>query len=48
MEPDLPEMPLDDADAVAALERGIRITDYALRSTRYPLKNVRIPALSAI
>ena len=38
-----PEMPLDDADAVAALERGIRITDYALRSTRYPLKNVRIP-----
>lgn len=38
-----PEMPLDDQDAVAALERGIKITDYALRSTRYPLKNIKIP-----
>ena len=33
-------MPLDDEDAIAALERGLAITDYALRTTRYPLKNV--------
>lgn len=38
-----PEMPLDDADAIAALERGLTITDYALRTTRYPLKNIKIP-----
>ena len=38
-----PEMPLDDEDAIAALERGLAITDYALRTTRYPLKNVKIP-----
>lgn len=39
-----PEMPLDDEDAVAALERGIKIADYTLRSTRYPLKNIKIPS----
>lgn len=38
-----PEMPMDDADALAALERGINITDYALHTTRYPLKNIKIP-----
>ena len=39
-----PEMPLDDEDAIAALERGLAITNYALRTTRYPLKNVKIPS----
>lgn len=38
-----PEMPLDDEDAIAALERGLAITDYELRTTRYPLKNIKIP-----
>ena len=38
-----PEMPLDDEDAIAALGQGLAITDYALRTTLYPLKNVKIP-----
>lgn len=37
-----PEYPLDDPDAVEALERGIRITDYQLRSAGYWLKDSRI------
>lgn len=41
-----PEYSLDDEDAVAALERGIRITDYQLRSGRYTLKSARIPGFS--
>lgn len=39
-----PDMPLDDADAFAALEKGIHIVDYSLRTVRYPLKNVKIPS----
>ncbi len=39
-----PALPLDDADALASLERGLRIADYALHTTRYPLKNIKIPA----
>lgn len=36
--------PLDDADALAMLEAGLCISDYSLRSVRYRLKNVYIPA----
>ena len=39
-----PELPLEDPDALAALERGITVADYALHTTRYPLKNIRIPS----
>ena len=39
-----PAMPLDDADAFAALEKGLHIVDYSLRTVRYPLKNVKIPS----
>lgn len=39
-----PAMPLDDEDAFAALEKGIHIVDYSLRTVRYPLKNVKIPS----
>lgn len=41
-----PEYSLDDGDAAAALERGVRITDYQLRSGRYTLKSARIPGFS--
>ena len=41
-----PEYSLDDEDAAAALERGVRITDYQLRSGRYTLKSARIPGFS--
>ena len=38
-----PEFSLRDEDALEALRRGLFITDYRLATTRYPLKNVRIP-----
>lgn len=38
-----PEIPLDDPDAVRMLENGILISDYSLRSGRYPLKDQKIP-----
>ncbi|MGI6110606.1 MAG: CRISPR-associated endoribonuclease Cas6 [Eubacteriaceae bacterium] len=38
-----PDYPLDDEDALKALEQGLRITDYKIRTVRYPLKNVKIP-----
>lgn len=38
-----PDFPLEDADALEAMERGLYIVDYNLRSTRYPLKNIKIP-----
>ena len=38
-----PEMPLDDPDAFLLLESGLHIADYGLHTTRYPLKNVKIP-----
>ena len=41
-----PEYSLDDEDAAAALERGICITDYQLRSGRYTLKSAKIPGFS--
>ena len=37
-----PEYPMDDADAFAMLENGVRIVDYRLRSLRYPMKATRI------
>lgn len=38
-----PAFSLADEDALRALEAGLHITDYALRTTRYPLKGVKIP-----
>lgn len=38
-----PEYPLNDPDAKQMLLDGIRISDYRLRSTRYPLKGVKVP-----
>lgn len=38
------EYPLSDPDALRMLEGGIFIRDYALKSVRYHLKNVYIPA----
>lgn len=39
-----PDMPLDDADAVQALLRGLHIVDYRLQTLRHPLKQTRIPS----
>lgn len=39
-----PETPLEDADALRELCRGLAIEDYRLHSTRGQLKGVRIPA----
>lgn len=41
-----PEYPLWDEDAVRMLQQGIFVTDYNLRTTRYSLKNVRIPGFT--
>ena len=38
-----PSCPLEDPDAFDALLAGIHIVDYRLRTTRFPLKGVRIP-----
>lgn len=39
-----PEFALTDPDALQALAQGLRILDYELRTTRYSLKETRIPA----
>lgn len=39
-----PEFALTDPDAFQALAQGLRIIDYDLRTTRYFLKETRIPA----
>ena len=39
-----PEFALVDPDAFQALAQGLRIIDYDLRTTRYQLKETRIPA----
>ena len=39
-----PEYPLQDEDAFQALLNGVHIVDYNLRTTRYPLKNIKIPS----
>lgn len=38
-----PAYPMEDSDAAEAMLRGVHITDYQLRSARYPLKDVKIP-----
>ena len=38
-----PEFSLDDADAMAALENGVMIRDYQLRTVRFALKGNKIP-----
>ena len=38
-----PQYPLDDEDALRLLEDGIHISDYSLRSVRFPLKDNSIP-----
>ena len=39
-----PEYALTDDDALLALQQGLHIVDYNLRTTRYPLKETRIPS----
>lgn len=41
-----PEYSLNDMDAFQAMLSGIHVTDYQLRSTRFPLKGVRIPGFT--
>ena len=38
-----PDCPLEDEDAFYAMLSGIRIVDYRMSSTRFPMKGVRIP-----
>lgn len=38
-----PDYPLDDEDAIKMLEDGMHISDYSLRSGRFPLKDHKIP-----
>ena len=38
-----PQLILEDEEALHMLESGLFLTDYSLRSCRYPLKNVKIP-----
>ena len=38
-----PEYLLDDGDVVRLLEGGVHISDYTLRSVRFPLKSNKIP-----
>ena len=38
--------PLEDTDALQMLERGIAISDYSLKTVRFHLKNVYIPAFA--
>ena len=38
-----PDYPLTDEDAISALLEGIHIVDYALRTTRYWMKDTAIP-----
>lgn len=41
-----PEYPLDDEDALTLLLEGVHISDYSLRSTRFPLKDNKIPGFT--
>lgn len=38
-----PSYPLEDEDALRMLSEGVRISDYNLRTTRFPLKGSKIP-----
>ena len=42
----IPEYPIDDREALKLLENGITISDYALRTRRFRLKNVKIPGFT--
>ncbi len=37
-----PDYPMEDEDALRMLEEGLHITDYRLRSVRYPLKQTKV------
>ncbi|MBR5288624.1 MAG: CRISPR system precrRNA processing endoribonuclease RAMP protein Cas6 [Clostridia bacterium] len=39
-----PEIELDDPEAMQAILRGLRITDYKLQTLRHPVKQARIPS----
>ena len=39
-------MPLDDADAFAAMLTGLHIVDYRLQTLRYPMKQTKIPCFA--
>lgn len=41
-----PQYSLEDADAFQALESGIHIVDYRLHTSRYHMKNTKIPGFS--
>lgn len=41
-----PEYPLDDEDAITPLLEGLHISGYSLRSTRFPLKENKIPGFT--
>ncbi|MCD8145799.1 MAG: CRISPR-associated endoribonuclease Cas6 [Clostridiales bacterium] len=41
-----PAYPLDDEDAFLALETGIHVVDYRLRTSRYSIKRTKIPGFS--
>lgn len=41
-----PQCPLEDGDALEAMLTGLHIVDYNLRTTRFPLKGVRIPGFT--
>ncbi|MCD7902223.1 MAG: CRISPR-associated endoribonuclease Cas6 [Oscillospiraceae bacterium] len=43
-----PRYTLEDADAFQALETGIHIVDYRLRTSRYRIKNTKIPGFSGV
>lgn len=39
-----PSYPLEDADMLAEMKKGLHIVDYSLRTDRFPLKNTTIPS----
>lgn len=39
-----PNYPLEDADMLAEMKKGLHIVDYSLRTDRFPLKNTAIPS----
>ncbi len=39
-----PDYPLEDADMLAEMKRGLHIVDYSLRTCRFPLKNTTSPS----
>ena len=39
-----PAYPLEDADMLDEMKKGLHIVDYSLRTHRFPLKNIAIPS----